>query len=128
ELLCYLYPSKFDDQEEKTAAILLHKICFASLTDIEKKESIKNVILNEEEQLIVKKNNWCNSENLEVKARCNDLLSRFDKDKRIKKITASESYLKAFKKRYHPIFCVNVKLQDLRVLYLNPVFKYSYKL
>lgn len=117
ELLCYLYPSKFDDQEEKTAAILLHKICFASLTDIEKKESIKNVILNEEEQLIVKKNNWCNSENLEVKARCNDLLSRFDKDKRIKKITASESYLKAFKKNNKISYLIrSIAVRDFKAI------------
>jgi hypothetical protein len=98
ELLCYLYPIRFENEEEETAARLLHRICYVSLTDIEKTENIKDVILNEEEREIVFNNNWCNSENLEVKARCNDLISRFDRDKRKRKIIASESYLKAYEK------------------------------
>jgi hypothetical protein len=40
DLLCYLFPSKFENQEIKTAAIVLHKICYASPNDFEKKENI----------------------------------------------------------------------------------------
>jgi hypothetical protein len=98
ELLCYLYPVRFENKEEETKARLLHRICYVSLMDVEKKENIRNIILNKEERGLVINNNWCNSENLEVKARCNDLISRFDRDKRKRKIIASESYLKVFEK------------------------------
>ena len=39
DLLCFLSSSKFDTEEDKQAAILLHKICFAKLTDFRGSEA-----------------------------------------------------------------------------------------
>ena len=55
DLLCYLYPFRFENQVDKNAAILLHKICCASLTHLEKKEKINDVNLSEDEKEVYQK-------------------------------------------------------------------------
>lgn len=97
DLLCYLYPSKFEHTEEKKAAEILHKVCFASLTGFTPIQTIEELHLTEEERSVIIKNDWPNSSNFEVRARCNDVLSLYQKDKRESKVKASESYLEAFK-------------------------------
>ena len=115
ELLCYLYPKKFDDQKNKSAVDLLHKICFANLTDFDNSTHIKNLMLTEEERDTVLKNKWNSSANLEVKARCNDVLSRFESDKRNIKILASDTYLAAYKEFDETDFLIrSVTVRDFK--------------
>ena len=115
ELLCYLYPKKFDDQKNKSAVDLLHKICFANLTDFDNSTHIKNLMLTEEERDTVLKNKWNSSANLEVKARCNDVLSRFESDKRKIKILASDTYLAAYKEFDETDFLIrSVTVRDFK--------------
>lgn len=82
KLLCYLNPNRFNDQKNSSAVELLHRICFANLTDFGNSEHIKDMVLTDEERNIVLDNKWNSSANLEVKAKCNDVLSRFESDKR----------------------------------------------
>ena len=96
-LLCYLYPTRFRTEDEKKAVVLLHKICSANLSDFHDYNQINDLILNDEEREIILYNEWNCSDNLEVRARCNDVLCRFENDKRSIKKTTSESYLKAYK-------------------------------
>lgn len=96
-LLSYLHPMRFSTEDEKQAIVLLHKICSANLSDAYDYNQIKDLILTDEEQEIVLYNEWNCSDNLEVRARCNDVLCRFEKDKRPIKTKASDSYLKAYK-------------------------------
>jgi hypothetical protein len=98
-LLCYLNPNRFSDPKSRSAVEILHRICYANLTDSENPKClhIRDLILTEEERKIVLDNKWNISANLEVKARCNDVLCRFEKDKRHIKILASDTYLDAFK-------------------------------
>lgn len=115
ELLCYLYPKKFDDQKNKSAVDLLHRICFANLTDFDNSTHIKNLMLTEEERDTVLKNKWNSSANLEVKARCNDVLSRFESDKRKIKILASDTYLAAYKEFDETDFLIrSVTVRDFK--------------
>ncbi len=115
ELLCYLYPKRFDDQKNKSAVDLLHRICFANLTDFDNSTHIKNLMLTEEERDTVLKNKWNSSANLEVKARCNDVLSRFESDKRKIKILASDTYLAAYKEFDEADFLIrSVTVRDFK--------------
>lgn len=117
ELICYLYGRIFNDTYDKDAVKLLYRICYASITDLEKRESIKIISISKEERDTILKNNWDKSTNIEIKARCNDVLSRFDKDKRNRKITASESYLTAFKKHNYIQFLIRtITVRDFKAI------------
>lgn len=87
DILCLLFPSRSESASEKEAAELLHRVCFVSLRDLNKPDNINNIRLTEDELKVVLLNKWCESSNLEVKARCNDVMSRYDKDKREKNVT-----------------------------------------
>lgn len=97
ELLCFLHPNRFQTEDEKLAIGLLHKICMANLTDFRDSNQIKDLILTAEEREIVLLHDWNISENIEVRSRCNDVLCRFEKDKRSIKEIASNNYLTAYK-------------------------------
>jgi len=97
ELLCFLHPNRFQTEDEKLAIRLLHKICMANLTDFRDSNQIKDLILTAEEREIVLLHDWNISENIEVRSRCNDVLCRFEKDKRSIKEIASNNYLTAYK-------------------------------
>lgn len=97
ELLCFLHPNRFQTEDEKLAIGLLHKICMANLTDFHDSNQIKDLILTAEEREIVLLHDWNISENIEVRSRCNDVLCRFEKDKRSIKEIASNNYLTAYK-------------------------------
>ncbi|OJV35356.1 MAG: DUF4209 domain-containing protein [Bacteroidia bacterium 43-41] len=115
ELLCYLYARTFNDSFERDTAKLLHRICYASLTDLDKPESIKMINLSNEDHETILNNHWDKSANMEVKARCNDVLSRFEKDKRNSKIIASESYLVAFQKHEDIEFLIrSITIRDFK--------------
>jgi|GEM_PF-2034028 len=99
DLLCYLHPNKFDTEEDKQAAILLHKICFARLTNFHDSDLIDDLQITDEEKDVVITNQWDESVNCVVKARCLDILKRFKKkDKRQITVNASDCYLDVYSK------------------------------
>lgn len=85
------------DEEEK-AMLLLHRICNSHIRSNSAINRIDDLELSEDEQKTVVKHRWDQSENIEVKARCNDVLYRYEHDKRNRIIAASENYLLAYKK------------------------------
>jgi len=97
ELLCFLYPNNFESIEEKQAVELLYKICEANLTDFRNGNPIQDIKISDEERVVIFQNEWHKSENIEVRARCNDLLLRFEKDKREITLTTSNDYLTAYR-------------------------------
>lgn len=98
KLRCFLYPYHYKSDEDKQAIALLYKICKANLTDFQETNLIKDLELSAEEKNIILQNEWDKSENLEVKARCNDVLCRFEKqDKRPIIEKTSDLYLSAYK-------------------------------
>lgn len=96
DLLSFLYPSHFSTDSEKKAAHLLHKICFASLTDFRPNNYIKDLKITDEEKDIIISQKWNESNNKEVKARCSDLLCNFEKDKRKIVASTSDCYLDTY--------------------------------
>jgi hypothetical protein len=99
DLLCFLYPSNYETEKEKQAIELLSKICATNLIDPDKFNLIQDLKLTDEEKNLVLQNEWNNSGNLEVKARCNDVLCQFEKkDKRQIIANTSDDYLSAYKK------------------------------
>jgi hypothetical protein len=118
ELLCFLYPNNYEKDKEKQAIELLHKICSSNLTDFHNINLIKDLILTEEERNILIQNEWNNSHNIEVKARCNDLLSRFEKqDKRQIIMHTSDYYLVAYKETGDEGFIIRaITARNIKVL------------
>lgn len=98
DLRCYLYPPRFDDPIEKHAVEILHKICLVDLTDKFDRYNIETTDFTQEERDVIINYKWCESANLEIKARCNDVIGRYENDKREKKIKASELYLDLYDK------------------------------
>lgn len=124
KLLCYLNPNRFNDQKNRSAVELLHRICFANLTDFGNSEHIKDLVLTDEERNIVLDNKWNSSANLEVKAKCNDVLSRFESDKRNIKILASDTYLAAFKEFGEIDFLIrSVTVRDFKQINTEKFFQ-----
>lgn len=95
----YLYPFLFStDENEKETAMLLMRI---SKMDIPHKNSGKEDIskakLSEEEKAIIISNGWLESDNIEVKSRCNDLMLKFiEGDRREKALEICNDYLQTF--------------------------------
>lgn len=85
-------------ENDEQPADLLYKICFARLTDYHESDLIADMQLTKEEKDIVIENHWHESTNYEIKARCLDLLRRFQKDKRKITATSSDCYLEVFSK------------------------------
>ena len=85
-------------EEEEKAMLLLHRICNSHIRSNAAINRIDDLALSEDEQKLVVKHRWDQSENIEIKARCNDVLSRYERDRRKRIITASENYLLAYKK------------------------------
>lgn len=85
-------------EEEEKAILLLHRICNSHIGHYVRINRIDDLKLSEEERLLVVKHRWDQSENIEVKARCNDVLCKYESDRRKRIITASENYLLAYKK------------------------------
>lgn len=117
DLLGYLYGKAFIGSPPKNTTELLYRICHASLTDLEEPESIKMISLSEDDSETIFINHWDKSANMEVKARCNDVLSRFEKDKRNRKILASEIYLAAFLKYGDIEFLIrSITIRDFKAI------------
>lgn len=118
DLLCFLSSSKFDTEEDKQAAILLHKICFAKLTDFHGSDLIDNLKLSDKEIDLVVENHLNESGNCEVMARCLDLLRRFQtKDKRQITANASDCYLDVYSKNKGVEYLIRaVSVRNLKVL------------
>jgi hypothetical protein len=76
---------------------LLHKISFCRISDFGRQEHIDNIDLTEEEYSIIIDNDWQNHLNLEIKARCCDLLKKKERDKRELTIKASNAYLEVYR-------------------------------
>lgn len=85
-------------EEEEKAMLLLHRICNSHIRSNAAINRIDDLALSEDEQKLVVKHRWDQSENIEIKARCNDVLCRYERDKRKRIIAASENYLLAYKK------------------------------
>jgi len=118
ELLCFLYPNNYDTDEEKQAIELLHRICAANLADYHNINLIKDLKLTAEEKSIVLQNEWSDSENIEVKARCNDILCRFQKqDKRQIIADTSDCYLDAYSEFGEKEFLIRaITARNIKVL------------
>lgn len=95
----YLYPFLFSkDENEKETAVLLMRI---SKMDIPHKNSGKEDIskakLSEEEKAIIISNGWLESDNIEVKSRCNDImLKAYQGDRRGKALVICNDYLQVY--------------------------------
>lgn len=85
------------DEEDK-AMSLLHKICNTHIGHFAQINRIDELELSEKERDFVVKYKWDESDNIEVRARCNDVLIRYENDRRSRIIEASESYFIAYKK------------------------------
>lgn len=125
KLLGFLYPTRFQD-EDAVAAELLYKICKAKLTDLYDEHLIENLVLTEDERQIVLSRKWIDSQNIEVKSRCHDVLCRFESDKRSIKSTTSNYYLSAYRIIGDVELLVrSVTIRDIKVInndtYLNEI-------
>lgn len=95
----YLYPFLLSkDENEKETAMLLMRI---SKMDIPHKnsgkEDISKVKLSEEEKAIIISNGWLESDNIEVKSRCNDImLKAYQGDRRGKALMICNDYLQVY--------------------------------
>ena len=78
-------------EEEEKAMLLLHRICNSHIRSNAAINRIDDLALSEDEQKLVVKHRWDQSENVEIKARCNDVLSRYERDRRKRIIPASEN-------------------------------------
>ncbi len=85
-------------EEEEKAMLLLHRICNSHIRFNAAINRIDDLGLSVDEQKLVVNHRWDQSENIEVKARCNDVLCKYESDRRKRIITASENYLLAYKK------------------------------
>lgn len=85
-------------EEEEKAILLLHRICNSHIRFNAAINRIDDLGLSVDEQKLVVNHRWDQSENIEVKARCNDVLCKYESDRRKRIITASENYLLAYKK------------------------------
>jgi hypothetical protein len=123
-LLCFLHPNRFESEEEKQAANLLHKICATNLSDFRESNRIEELILTEKERDIILVNEWNKSENKEVKARCNDLLCRYEIDKRKIKTETSNTYLSAYKEFGEVEFLIRaITIRDIKVINTDEFFQ-----
>lgn len=104
-----LYPlSLVKDKYTKEEALLLMRILkIEVLCTTKGEENISNVKLKEEERLIIKKNGWLKSHNLEVRCRCKDLMMRYQEgNKRPYYQSLSNDYLKLFGKTHKPDYLI----------------------
>lgn len=97
DLLCFLNPNRFEDNLTTEKVKLLHKICFCRLGKLGVQAHIDEMNFTEEECNIIIDNDWGNSVNLEIKARCCDILKKKENDKRKIIIKASDTYLEVFR-------------------------------
>ena len=86
---------EFPYNEEVT---LISKVIRAHIDDTYLRDTasfIGNINLSEEERIIIDKNNWLYSNNIEVRARFTDLMLRFirGKDKLVKMKSCSDDYI-----------------------------------
>lgn len=117
DLLGFLYPNKFDSDEDKNASNLLHKICRARLTDFHSSDLIDDLKITEGERDVIVANQWDKSANCEVKARCLDVLRRFEKDKCQKTENASDCYLDVHFKGHRVEYLVRaITVRNIKVL------------
>jgi len=96
ELLYFSNPNKTEDHNKKCIITLLQKICLSNILDSNAAKNIDKLQLTEEERSIISTNNWENSLNIEVAARCNDLMRRYSIDKRNNTRKASDAYLDVY--------------------------------
>lgn len=117
EMLSAIDMNNIKSKEEEKAMLLLHRICDAHIFKQAIRNRIDNIELNDEDRELIVKYGWNQSENIEVRARCNEVLSRDATDKRSFKIAASESYLEAFK-QYDKIGFIyrSISIRDFRAI------------
>ena len=93
DLLGYLFRQAGPCKDSKIIE-LLHRICLCHLTALYNSGTlITDLVLSEDEKQIIIEADLEKSDNIEIKARINDLLTRFDKDKRIRTDKVSNAYL-----------------------------------
>lgn len=99
-LLVHLYPLAHRKNENQQEAQLLQRICQANLVDkwTEANEYIDNIRLSNAEKQIIHDGNYCSSDNMEIKARSNDVMRNGSRAYSAMSVTASESYLSLYKK------------------------------
>jgi hypothetical protein len=97
DLLCFLNPNRFEDDLIIEKVKLLHKICICKISNFGTQVHIEDVNFTENEYNIIISNDWQNTINVEIKARCCDILKKREKDKRAIIIKASDAYLDVFR-------------------------------
>lgn len=97
DLLCLLNSNRFEDNLTIEKVKLLHKICFCRISSFGIQVHIDDMNFTEDECNIIIDNDWQNSINIEIKARCCDILKKREKDKRKIIIKASDAYLEVFR-------------------------------
>jgi hypothetical protein len=97
DLLRFLNSNRFEDTLTIEKVKLLHKICFCKISSFGRQVHIDDMSFTEDEYNIIIDNDWQNNINLEIKARCCDILKKREKDKRRIIIKASDAYLEVFR-------------------------------
>lgn len=96
-------------QEDKAAFVFLERIPHAQMFERDRGEGfpfIEEIKITAEEEKIIHKNDLINSENIEIKAYCLDLLRKKAKDKRGISAQASDAYLQLAVRTQSPWFLI----------------------
>lgn len=96
-------------QEDKAAFVFLERISHAQMFERDRGECfpfIEEIKITAEEEKIIHKNDLINSENIEIKAYCLDLLRKKAKDKRGISAHASDAYLQLAVRTQSPWFLI----------------------
>lgn len=97
DLLCFLNPNRFEDDLTIEKVKLLHKICICKICGFGTQVHIEDENFTEYEYNIIISNDWQNNINVEIKARCCDILKKREKDKRAIIAKASDAYIEVFR-------------------------------
>ena len=103
-----IHGGELKDDEIRTLEVLL-RISKSQMVQRNRGDEypfIEELPLTPEEYDIIERNNWVESENIEVRAYCLDLCSRQKKDKRAIRRTASDAYLELYRIVHTPWYLV----------------------
>src|SRR5574344_1004384 len=96
-----------EDENQSEIQLLLH-ICKANLVEkwTEKNEYIDKIRLSDTEKQIIIDGSYCTSNNMEIKARCNDVMRNGSRAYSEMSVTASDSYLSLYQQDHDCITIV----------------------
>ena len=113
------------DEKDKQLTRLIDKVCCAYLVDRSKDRKdkgrlIANIVLNNDEQVLVKEYRLMTHKNLEVRTRFTDVMLRFahGTDKLDLRKKASDGYLKLYEETSTVLYFVrSIELRKIKMLY-----------